>query len=378
MSKIYLDNAATTQPLKNLNELCADYIYNEWYNPSGLYKPGVEARRRINKAEEKLLRAFGSDKHKCLFTSGGTESANTVILRGARISKNANFVCSGAEHPCVEECFKFLASQGHEVRYAKTDSFGITDTKECTELVDENTALVSVMHVNNETGAKNDISKIAAAVKSKNPRTLFHSDGVQAFLRENCDVSNIDYYTVSAHKVNGFKGTGAIFYKPEAPLKPYILGGGQQNGLRSGTENTLGIFAFEKVCDYYTVNKEKIQKNLKRLHDEFINAAKKCEDLKIITPFDNCCNHIISVSAPGIAGETILHILEEKGIYISTGSACSSKKGRSRIAAALGLSAEIAGGMLRISFSLHNTVDEVLRAADEINKAVKTLSRFKR
>ena len=313
------------------------------------------------------------------FTSCGSESANTVILRGAKQKKNMHYVCAGAEHPCVEESFKFLQSVGCGVTFVQTNKNGVVSPEAVAGAVNENTALVSVMHVNNETGAKNDVERIAALVKARNPQALFHADGVQAFCREHLqNTSNIDYYTVSAHKLHAHKGTGAVFYKDHTPIKPYILGGGQENGLRSGTQNTLGILSFAAAAEYF---EKRVDPGYMRiLRDAFLNECSNIPDVAVLSPEneEDACAHIVNISVLGVNGETLLHTLEAAGIYISTGSACSSKKGKSRIAAALGLSQEEAAGAVRISFSPFNTKEEVCVAAREIAKNTAVLRKFMR
>ncbi len=379
MHDIYLDNAATTRPLPGLAEVYTRYAEKLWQNPSALYSPAVAVQKELKAAADTLLRAFGSGAHRCFFTSCGTEGANTVILRGARKKKGMNYVAGGAEHPCVAESFKLLEEGGAEVRYAMPDSHGHISPATVAELVDENTALVSIMHVSNETGAKNDICAIAAAVKAKNPAALVHSDGVQAFLRERVmDASNIDYYTVSAHKLHAHKGTGAVIYKPNAPLKPLLSGGGQEGGLRSGTQNTLGILSFAYAAEYFAARQAEHAALLDSLKAALLQGVSGITDAHIITPVTDSCSHIVNLSFEGVAGETLLHTLEAAGIYIATGSACSSKKGRGRIAKALSLPDEVAAGSVRISFSPFNTLDEARIAAEEIEKNVALLRRYKR
>ena len=379
MKEIYLDNAATTKPLEELKEVYAAYAADGWQNPSALYASATRVQKQIDEAKETLLHAFGAQGHKCFFTSCGSESANTVILRGAKQKKDMHYVCGGAEHPCVEESFKFLQNAGCGVTFVKTNKNGVVPPEAVAEAVTENTALVSVMHVNNETGAKNDVERIAALVKAKNPQTMFHSDGVQAFCKERLqNTSNIDYYTVSAHKLHAHKGTGAVFYKDHAPLKPYILGGGQENGLRSGTQNTPGILAFAAAADYFGKNVD--PGHFKLLRNAFLDECRNIPDVTILSPENeaDACAHIVNISVLGVNGETLLHTLEAAGVYISTGSACSSKKGKSRIAAALGLTQEEAAGAVRISFSPFNTEGEAVFAAREIAKNAAVLRKFMR
>ncbi len=377
MQSIYFDNAATTRPLNELDEVYAEYAGGLWQNPSALYAPSVAVQMRIDGARRTLLRAFGGEStHKCFFTSCGTEGANTIILRGARVKKNMNYVCGGLEHPCVEEGFKLLEAQGADVRWVKPDRHGRISADAVREAVDENTALAAIMHVNNETGAKNDIAAIGAAVKGKNPQTLYYADGVQAYLREKrVDISNIDYYTVSAHKVHAHKGTGAIFAKNGTPLKPLLVGGGQEGGMRSGTQDVLGILSFARAVEYF--GGVDAEERLAPLRAGFLAAVEEIEGIYVVSPPDGC-GHILNIAFEGVNGETLLHAMEGAGIYISTGSACSSKKGKSRVAKTLALPEGVANGTVRISFSVFNTEEEIGRAAEEIKKCVERFRKYKR
>lgn len=379
MREIYLDNAATTKPLAELADVYAEYADVLYYNPSALYSAAVRCDKKIHDAKQILLNAFGASDHKCIFTSCGSESANTVILHGFKQKKNVNFVCALAEHPCVEESYRELERRGYPVTFIAPDRQGYMDAEKIAQAVDENTALVSVMHVNNETGAKNDIERIARMVKSINPNALFHSDGVQAFCKEKtADTSLIDYYTVSAHKLHAHKGTGAVFYKNGTPLKPLVLGGGQEGGLRSGTQNMLGILSFAKAAEIVTRNTD--TRIFKELKDIFWEECSKDPRIKLMSPMEpeRACNHIVNISVGGINAETLLHMLEAQGIYISTGSACSSKKGKSRIQKALQLSQEDAAGSIRVSFSIFTSKDDAVQAARSIIKNAEQLRKYTR
>ena len=374
---IYLDNAATTKPLKELKELFFEYAETGWYNPSARYAPAARQSALDDAARESALRLF-SEGYNVLFTSSGTESANTVISGGAAKQRSMHYITDGAEHPAVYEAMMRQQSQGCDVTLIDTNSDGSVLPEKVAENVREDTVLVSIMHVNNETGAVNDIEAIARAVKNANPKTLFHSDGVQAYGRVFIkDASCVDYYTVSAHKIHGMKGTGAVFYKKGCPLKPYIVGGGQENGLRSGTENTFGIYAFKAAAEYFVANKKEIKEKLASIKHCFLNEIKQMPEAEIISP-DDGADHIICLSIKNVRGEVLLHALEQDGIYISTGSACSSKKGVSRTAKSLGFSRQKAEGIIRVSFSPFNTESEAVYAAKKIKERAQALSLFVR
>ncbi len=376
--KVYFDNAATTKPINSAQDLLCEHMNNGWYNPSAMYPEAVRAENDYKKSAETLCAALGAKQ--VFFTSGGTESINTAILKGYRAkgSKKLHFITSAYEHPAGDEPFKLLASAGHDVDFVKPGNEGFITCEQVAPLVREDTALVSVMHVNNETGAVNDITSIANEVKRNNPQTLVHSDGVQGFLKcpINFESSSLDYYSVSAHKVHGLKGTGALFYKKNTPLAPYMIGGGQEGGLRSGTQNTFGAAVFARaVEDFCKAAEQKIVMMLK-VRERMLAGLKQLPGLHIISPSKNFAPHILYVAFENMRGEVILHLLETKGIFISTGSACSSKKGTSRIATALSLKKQVADGVIRLSFSHENTAEEADYVLEEISNALKYTNGF--
>lgn len=378
MQEIYLDNAATTRPLDSIRDVLDAYLAGGWHNPSALYAPAVFDSKRMDEARETLKKGFGGDFFDVLFTGSGTEGDATVILHGAKKQKSMHYISSEAEHPAVYQAMLRLKESGRDVTFIKPDRQGRVCPDAVADAVREDTVLVSIMHVNNQTGAVSDIAEIARRVKAKNRNALFHSDGVQAFLREGAgDVSGIDYYTVSAHKIHGLKGVGAVFYKKGAPLKALVPGGGQEKNLRSGTENTLGIAAFAHAAGYFIERKEEIAERLAGLKGVFLEEIKRLPDVEVLSPPDGA-NHIVCLMISGVRGEVLLHALEEKKIYISTGAACSSKKGVSPAALGLGLSRAEADGMVRISFCPFNTDEETAFAAKRLAEAVQALRRFKR
>ena len=380
--KIYLDNAATTEPYNGIEKLFEEYL-NCWYNPSALYPNAINAEKRINKARTSVALGINAKPDNVLFTSGGTEGSNTIAFKGYRPfgGKKQTFITTAYEHACVYGAFKELSNQGHDVIFVSPRKDGHVHAEDIVDAVNDNTALVSVMHVNNETGAINDINTICNAVKHKNPAVLFHSDGVQAYLRVPFDFtsSNIDYYTVSAHKIHGLKGTGALFYKKSSPLRPLLNGGGQENGLRSGTENTLGIYAFGEAVDLYIKNNSEYISKMALLRDKMLNELNKLSGFVLLSPQKDYAPHILNVSFEGLRGEVLLHLLEREGIDISTGAACSSKKGRSfRIHEHTGFKREILEGAIRISFSPFNTAEEIDCTCEKIDAAIKQFGRFRR
>ncbi len=367
---IYLDNAATTKPNEESVRAAEKFILSEYYNPSALYAEGYNLHLEIKKARSNLLSLIADDeKYSLIFTSGGTEADNQAIFCGG---KRGNVVTTYGEHAAVFAAMSELKLRETEVRFADLNADGSVNVEKLLSLVDGNTSLVSVIHVNNETGAINDVNSIAAQVKIKNGRTLFHSDGVQAFGKLPFKLSSfVDLYSVSAHKIGGIKGCGALIKRKQTVIKPYIYGGGQEAGLRSGTENVFAIKCFEHAA----INK---YRNLKSDYEKVcrfnkILISKLDDSLFKVLSSDKASPYIISVIADGLRGETVMHELNDRGLIIGTGSACSSnsKKRYSRVLLACGVKENMADGALRISFSAENTAQEIEEAAEIMNTVVK-------
>lgn len=376
---IYFDNAATTRPLDSIIELSKQYLNENWYNPSALYRPSIDVETQVEQMRKYICATVSAEN--CIFTSCGSESANTVIFSGWRKQggKKFHFITSMYEHPCVYECFRALEAQGHEVSYISAGSKGFISEEDIVPLVKENTALVAVMHVNNETGAVNDIVKLSRAVKAANKNTLFFADGVQAFGRIGFDMKNsgVDYYSASAHKIHGLKGTGALFFKSSTPLKPYIYGGGQEKALRSGTENTFGIFAFYEAVKNYREHHDEYMAHLEHLKSLMTEKISDIKGVYFISK-ENSAPYILNVAFENMRGEVLLHLLEKEGILIATGSACSSKKRTSRVHNSVGLSNDLSASAVRFSFSPFNTEEEILFCAEKVREMVNKYSTYVR
>lgn len=370
--EIYLDNAATTKPL--INKAFEDHISNGWYNPSAAYSSAANVFIKMKKTRALISEIIGFEGD-VVFTSGGTEANNIAILSAAR--KNAHYITSAIEHPCVFEVFKYLETLGAKVDYVKPKDFCINPS-DVAALVKDNTALVSIMHVNNETGALNDIKTIATAVKAKNIKTMVHSDGVQAFFKTSVNLSNsdVDYYTLSAHKINALKGTGAVAAGRNSRMKKLQHGGEQENSFRPGTENTLGIFAFHEALIRGRDSFEDSITKVNSLSAQLLDGLESIDEACVNLP-DKKVPHIVNVSFAGIGAEVLLRTLGEKGIYIGTGAACSHGK-ISRVLLESGVDKSAAQGAVRISFNAMNTKQEIDIFLDEANKAVKQLRRFNR
>lgn len=367
---IYLDNAATTKPNEESVRATEKFILSEYYNPSALYAEGYNLHLEIKKARSNLLSLIADEeKYSLIFTSGGTEADNQAIFCGG---KRGNVVTTYGEHAAVFAAMSELKLRGTEVRFADLNADGSVNVEKLLSLVDENTSLVSVIHVNNETGAINDVNSIAEKVKLKNERTLFHSDGVQTFGKIPFKLSSfVDLYSVSAHKIGGIKGCGALIKRKQTVIKPYIYGGGQEAGLRSGTENVFAIKCFEHAATSKYRNLKSDYEKVCRLNK--ILKSKLDKSLFKVLSSDKASPYIVSVIADGLRGETVMHELNDKGLIVGTGSACSSnsKKRYSRVLLACGLKENMADGALRISFSAENTVQEIEEAAEIMNSVIK-------
>ena len=369
---IYLDNAATTVPDEGAVNAALAYLKPYGcLNPSALYRAGFEAHKAIDEARRVLLSFIAPQGgYELVFTGSGSEADNQAIFSSA---KRGNFVTTSGEHAAIYNSAKEQEKRGVEVRFAPLNSDGSVNAEALLKLVDDKTSLVSVIHVNNETGAVNDIAALAARVKKTNAGTIFHSDGVQAFGKIPFALTkDIDLYTVSAHKIGGIRGAAALIRRKGAKLLPYIFGGGQENGLRSGTENTFAIKQFEFAA----------QKKFASLKEDFSRIQgyngklRQGLDSSIfeILSAEKASPYILSVSAKGLRGEVLLHMLDDAGLMVGTGSACSSKSRFSRVIMACGLDEKRADGVLRLSFASSTTEDEVDSAIEILNKTAAALA----
>ncbi|MGN1061317.1 MAG: cysteine desulfurase family protein [Candidatus Coproplasma sp.] len=367
---IYLDNAATTKPDCECLKKAEKYLTENFYNPSALYAEGYALHRELEQARKNIINCVANDANfEIIFTSCGSEADNHALFCGG---KRGNIVTTLGEHSAIISSANELKQRGLEVRFAPLNADGSVDIEELLKLIDSKTSLVSVIHVNNETGAINDVNAIAKRVKAINSSALFHSDGVQAFGKIPFKIGKeIDLYSVSAHKIGALKGCGALIKRKNLALKPFIFGGGQEKGLRSGTENVFGI----KVFEFAALKKyEKIEENfdyVKKLKEKLISLLDK--DLFKILSSENSSPYILSVIALGVRGEIILHEVNDKGLIIGTGSACSSneKKRYSRVILSCGIDEKLADGVLRLSFSCNTTEQEIETAAQILNETVK-------
>lgn len=367
---IYLDNAATTKPSQEALNKAQIFNQDEFFNPSALYSGGLNSARNIKIAKESILRNLGTINHEVVFTSCGSESDNLAIFGAI---KRGVFVTTKGEHSAVYKSFLELKNRGFSINLIELNNDGSVNESALLDFVKNNKVdFVSIVHVNNETGAINEINKLAKAVKEINNKIIFHSDGVQAYGKIPYRLSkDVDLYSISAHKINGLKGVGALIKKKNLSLSPIIFGGGQENNLRSGTENVFGIKVFEYCgMDKYS-NLSENYKKVQELKDYVVNNLNK-SIFKIISG-DKSSPYILTVSAVGLRGEVLMHLLEEDGVIVGNGSACSSKNRFSRVIEACAYKNDVLDGIVRISFSTETTLDEVILATSLINKRAKIL-----
>ncbi len=370
---IYLDNAATTKPSKEAIKKAEQFINDNFYNPSALYQGGLNCAKEIKKAKETILKCIGGINFEVIFTSCGSESDNMAIFCNG---KRGIYVTDEGEHSAVYKSFLELKNKNVKTEFIPLNIDGSVNTEKLFSFIKNNqVGFVSIVHVNNETGAINDVNFIAKTIKSIDKNIIFHVDGVQAFGKIPYRISNdIDLYSISAHKINALKGVGALIKKKSVHISPLIFGGGQENGLRSGTENVFGIKVFEYATEDHYKNIKADYERAKELKEYFLSMLDK--SLFTIISSENASPYVISISAIGLRGEVIMHSLETKGIVIGNGSACSSKNRFSRVLTACGYNNDVLDGVLRISISTETTKEELKFCAEEIVKCVNELKRI--
>ena len=366
---IFLDNASTTRIYDEALEEYNKYSKDCYYNPSSLYGAGSDIAMDINKTRAEMLKMLGASSFdKIYFTSGATE-ANNMAINGVLRKNMGKLLFSYAEHPSVFNVAKELQSKGYDVEFVKLTKDGVVDEEDFKSKI-VGASFVSIMHVCNEKGAINDIKKLVRIAKRENKNIIFHSDGVQALGKIPVNISDlgVDMYTMSAHKIHGPKGVGALYVKDKINLKPLVFGGGQEFGLRSGTENSCGISAFKVAMEIAVKRLNDNYNHVLHLKNLFINELTSDFDNYKIISTDQCSPYILSFAIPNVKAETTLHMAESEGVLISNGSACSSKKSGNRILEAMGVPSDIIKGSVRVSFGEFNTDEEVVQAA----KVIKT------
>lgn len=374
MQVAYLDNASTT-PAHPQVVAAITQTLTKYGNPSSLHHLGVEAEGIISVAREKVAAMLGVAPSRLTFTSGGTE-ANNLAIKGLlhKGNRRGKIITSAIEHPSVLEVVRSLALEGWDVEYIPVDSRGVIDLGQLEHALNEDVRLVSIMAVNNEIGSVQPLQEISALVRKNSPQAMIHTDAVQAPGKVSLDPEKLglDLVTVSAHKLNGPKGVGALYIGRKNLLSPILDGGGQEGGLRSGTENVIGIVGFGAAAQLVQENFQQWHCHVTSLRDRFRQGLK---NIPCHVAIENGVPHILGVSFPGFRGEVLLQALSGYQVYVSTGAACAGKKGNmSHVAEAIGLGEAEITGMLRFSFAPQNTEAEIDYALDKIRQVLDELA----
>lgn len=361
----YLDNSATTRCLDEVADVVRKVLCEDYGNPSSMHRKGIESEQYIRNAKEVFAKILKVQPKEIFFTSGGTESDNWAILGSAAANarRGKHIITTKIEHPAVLESMKHLEGQGFEVTYLGVNRYGVVDVEELKKALRPDTILVSVMHTNNEIGAVQPVSEIGQALKTYNPEILFHVDAVQGFGKFQIypKKMNIDMLSVSGHKIHGPKGVGILYVGDRVKIHPVIFGGGQQKGMRSGTENVPGYAGIAKAAEILYQNFDTDTERLYLLKQYFIDRITTIEGVTVNGPTGrDSAPHIVSASVRGVRSEVLLHALEEKGIFVSAGSACASNHPHtSETLKAIGLEKELLSSTLRFSFSVFTTKEEL-------------------
>lgn len=384
----YLDNSATTRCSDRACQLMVDLLTKDYGNPSSLHMKGIEAERFVETAKKKIAKTLRVSEKEIIFTSGGTESNNLAIIGAAMANRRAgnHIITTSIEHASVENPMEFLKEQGFDITYLSVDDNGIISLEELEEAVTEQTILVSMMQVNNEIGAIEPVAEAAELIKKKNPDTLIHVDAIQSYGKMYIYPKKlgIDMLSVSGHKIHGPKGSGFLWVKEKTKLKPLILGGGQQKGMRSGTENVPAIAGLGEAAEEIYENLDEKRAHLYGLKQRFIDGIEKLEGTHVNGKTgEDSAPHIVSVSFEGIRSEVLLHSLEDRGIYVSSGSACSSnnhagKQKGSKTFRNIHLKENLLDSTLRFSFSVHTTEEEIDYALEVLGELLPVLKKYTR
>lgn len=369
----YLDNAATTKLFDEVKERASKFLCEDFFNPSAVYKQSVDVKREVENARGFLLDCLGaSHDDKLIFTGSATEANNTVIF-SQRNFAGKRYLFGAGEHPSVKECAKQLEMKGYKVEFIPLDKSGRVDEEKFKQMLGSDVAFVSVQHVSNETGAVNNIKKLVTLAKRANKDVKFHSDGVQAFMKFPIDVTDlgVDYYTISAHKIGGMKGVGALYVKKGTKVNTLIFGGGQENGLRSGTENVFGIASFAYAAEKMRKEQKQNFEKVKKMREELLLAFKE-NGIEYVIHGESGVPHTMNIMLEkSIRGETLVHALEKRGVLLSTGSACSATKHFNSTLEAMGVPNSEILASVRISISPYMDFDAKLIAKivkEEIDK----------
>ncbi|MDD6201996.1 MAG: cysteine desulfurase family protein [Lachnospiraceae bacterium] len=363
--EVYLDNSATTRCFDDVAAYMTQVMCADYGNPSSLHTKGVQAEKYVRQARETIAKNLKVNEKEILFTSGGTESDNLALIGTAFANMRAgkHLITTAIEHPAILQTMQYLEQQGFRVTYLPVDRYGRISLEELDRAITHDTILVSIMHTNNEIGALEPIAEAGALIKQRNPNIVFHVDAVQGYgkFRIYPKRMGIDLLSVSGHKIHGPKGIGFLYVDEKVKIRPIIFGGGQQKGMRSGTENVPGIAGLGRAVELVYSHLEEDTERLYRLKERLINGVTQIPDVTIngYTGRESA-PHVISVSIRGVRSEVLLHALEDRGIYVSAGSACSSNKPAvSATLRAIGTEKELLDSTIRFSLSVFTTEEEI-------------------
>lgn len=380
----YFDNSATTRVLDSVKDIVVKTMTEDYGNAAAKHRKGVEAERYIKEARAEIAKTLKVQDKEILFTSGGSESNNMALIGTALANQRAgkHIISTGIEHPSVYNPLTYLEEQGFEITFLPVDRNGHISLEELREAIRPDTILVSVMYVNNEVGAVEPVEEISRIIQAANPGTLFHVDAIQAYgkfvIRPK--KQGIDLLSVSGHKIHGPKGVGFLYIRSGVKIKPLIYGGGQQSGLRSGTENVPGVAGLGVAArEMYTDHEEKVRR-VTELKDYMTDRLGEIEGTVVNSRKGaDSAPQIVSVSFEGVRSEVLLHALEDKGIYVSSGSACSSHHpGISGTLKGIGVSPRLLDATIRISFGVFNTREEIDYCIDALKELLPVLRRYQR
>lgn len=382
--EVYLDNSATTACFEEAAQLMHRILCEDYGNPSSLHHKGVEAEAYLRYANETFAKILKVNEKEIFFTSGGTESDNIALVGAAMANHRTgrHLITTRIEHPAVLQPMSYLEGQGFEVTYLSVDRQGKISLEELEQAIRPDTILVSIMHTNNEIGSMQPVAEAGELIKKKNPKTLFHVDAVQGFGKARIypGKMHIDMLSASGHKIHGPKGVGLLYMREGAKVSPIMYGGGQQRGLRSGTENLPGIAGFAKAAELVYQDLEQDVDRMYALRKKLTDGVKNVDDVI----FNGCpgregAPHVVSVSFRGVRSEVLLHALEERGIYVSAGSACSAHKPQpSATLRAIGVEKDLLGSTIRFSLSGFTTDEEIAYTCQNLEEIVPKLRRYMR
>lgn len=382
--EVYLDNSATTRCFDEVAQLTHKILCEHYGNPSSMHHKGVEAEQYVRDARETLAKILKVSEKEILFTSGGTESDNIALIGTAMANhrRGRHLITTRIEHPAVLQPMAYLQNQGFEVTYLPVDKEGRIRLQDLERAIRQDTILVSIMHTNNEIGSIQPIAEAGALIKRCNPQTLFHVDAVQGFgkFRIYPKKMQIDMLSVSAHKIHGPKGIGFLYVREGAKVNPIMYGGGQQKGMRSGTENVAGIAGMAMAAEMVYRDLDRDMEKMYGLRDMLISGASRIEGIKVNgCPGREGAAHIVSLSVPGVRSEVLLHALEERGIYVSAGSACAAHKPQpSATLKAIGVEKELLESTIRFSLSVFTTKEEIEYTVQALCDMVPMLRKYMR